>query len=267
MVGLVGVVGAGWLDYWLDVASHYDFVQTGIYLLPVGFVAWACGLKIGSVVGFVAVAVEVSVSFVSMGGRHSPDVLMTVFALELATTTACCFLLAKLRYSLELERSLSRTDALTGTQNSRSFWEVMEVEIERMKRDSRPLTVMFIDVDNFKKVNDSLGHKEGDRILKCIGQALMGITRSIDAVARIGGDEFAVLLPGADQDAGKLVAERLKTTMNKLNCDASRLATLSIGLATFKTPPDTTETLLHAADLLMYEAKSAGKDRLSSRVY
>jgi diguanylate cyclase (GGDEF)-like protein len=265
-VALLGVVLGAGLDWWLDHISNYDFIQTAIYMIPVGFAAWAAGLRVGAFVGLVAVSVEVFVSSKSIGGRHAGSILIYVYLLESITTAAGIFLMARMRYLLEEERQLSRMDYLTGVSNGRAFWEDLEVELERMRRDLKPLTVVFIDVDNFKQVNDKLGHKAGDDVLQCIGTTMKKVTRVIDVVARIGGDEFAMLLPGADVEAGKTVAERLRATV-AAQCNVSDIATLSIGIAAFLQPPESAESLIVAADRLMYEAKGNGKNRIASRVF
>jgi diguanylate cyclase (GGDEF)-like protein len=265
-IGLLGITIAGWVDISMDRMFQYDVAQTSIYILPVGFVAWACGLPFGIPAALVAALLE---GWVNATSSRQPGlgVLSIEFLLKSVTLITGALLMARLRYLLEEEKALSRTDPLTGIANNRAFWNSMELEVERMKRDGKPLSVLFIDIDDFKQVNDTLGHKGGDALLKVVGQALSDVTRAVDSIARIGGDEFAVLLPNADTVAGVTVVRRLLATLRARICHGTVKPTLSIGLATFVTPPDTVEALLHASDMLMYEAKTLGKNRVASRVY
>lgn len=265
IVSAFGIVVSGAVDHILDIATGFDFIQPALYMLPVGFAAWAAGTRIGIVAAICSMIVAHQLSQ-GLHAQFSERLILFLFGLQTLAMITGAYLMARLRYTIEEERSMAREDHLTGVSNSRSFWEDLDVELQRMTRDDRPLTVLFIDVDNFKTVNDQLGHKTGDGVLKCIGQSMKDLTRAVDIVARIGGDEFAMLLPGADVEAGILVAERLRTTFRE-RCLVNDIVSLSIGVATFKSPPDKAESLLHAADRLMYEAKSTGKNRIAVRVY
>ncbi|GEM_PF-977238 len=153
---------------------------------------------------------------------------------------------------------LALTDGLTGLANRRALWEALEREIARGQRESRPVSVLVIEVDRFKYCNDVLGHLEGDRVLRAIADSLRANSRAMDMVARFGGDEFVILL--ADTDAGTAcqIAERARARIAELMFARPAQITVSIGLAT--TPQDgmTGEALIEAADQRMYEAKRAG---------
>jgi diguanylate cyclase (GGDEF)-like protein len=266
VIGVAGIALSASLDLFLDRYLAYDFPHTSVYMLPVGFAAWAGGFPIGVMLALIAAVAEVWVTYTT-SEPNSSLMLGSLFVLELVTLLAGSYLLSKLRYLHEEEKQLSRTDQLTGLANGRSFWETVEQEIERMRRDPKPLTMMFIDVDDFKRINDRYGHREGDRMLKLIASSLAGVTRAVDSTARLGGDEFVAILPGADAAAAKSVVERLRYALTNADTHPDVRPTVSVGLATFLTPPNTTEALLHAADMLMYEAKTSGKDRVATRTY
>jgi diguanylate cyclase (GGDEF)-like protein len=156
----------------------------------------------------------------------------------------------------------ARTDAHTGTVNSRGFRETAGAEIVRSQRSGEPMSLLYLDIDAFKGINDRLGHAAGDRVLSDVGTALRGTVRLVDTVARLGGDEFAVLAPGTDMAAARALADRVQASMGGVRAADGVAITCSIGLATFAAPPATVDELLAAADRLMYRAKSSGKGRM-----
>jgi diguanylate cyclase (GGDEF)-like protein/putative nucleotidyltransferase with HDIG domain len=156
----------------------------------------------------------------------------------------------------------ARTDALTGLLNRRGFQELMEVETERALRSSRPLAILVGDLDHFKLLNDRFGHAAGDRALMRFGEIASSASRRIDAVARIGGEEFALLLPDTEQHAAYLLAERLRRAAKEPSASGEGdLPTVSFGVASFPTHAPDAPALMHAADQALYAAKAMGRDR------
>jgi diguanylate cyclase (GGDEF)-like protein len=155
----------------------------------------------------------------------------------------------------------ARTDPLTGLQNRRGFEETFGVEVERARRHARPLSVLVGDLDHFKLVNDRLGHPAGDAALVRMGELLRSARRRIDPVARTGGEEFAVILPEADEREAYLVAERLRVSVQKAFGDGAVPLTISFGLATLPEHGLTVDELLGAADQALYAAKELGRNR------
>jgi diguanylate cyclase (GGDEF)-like protein/PAS domain S-box-containing protein len=168
------------------------------------------------------------------------------------------------RARLEAELSYQAfLDSLTGLANKALFTDRLKRSAVRMQRSRRPIAVMFLDLDNFKTVNDSLGHSTGDELLRAVAGVLAGCVRSSDTAARLGGDEFAVLVEYIDNhDDVVRLAERVLTALRQpVNLDGKEVVvTASIGL-TFGLPGATGEQLLRNADLAMYMAKEQGKDR------
>jgi len=168
--------------------------------------------------------------------------------------------------ALEMEKSLSRSDALTGLANRRAFYETTEIERKRAARYSRPLSLAYIDLDNFKQVNDRNGHEAGDRVLELVASVLHKNVRAESVVARLGGDEFALLLPEADHVAANFVINKLHNLLTKAMQEKNWPVTFSIGMITYERPPESTEQMVHAADELMYTVKHEGKNRVASSV-
>ena len=161
---------------------------------------------------------------------------------------------------------LAKTEPLTGLLNRNAFFRRLEVELTRSRREGRSLALAYLDCDHFKAWNDSHGHRAGDELLQTVAETLCSATRSSDLVARLGGDEFALLFPDILPDDAQRVVRRLHDELRRNISDGDRHVTVSIGLAVFDRPPESTTEVMDLADRLMYEAKSAGKDRIVSHV-
>ncbi len=152
----------------------------------------------------------------------------------------------------------SVTDSLTGACTHGYFHEVLELELQRALTTKTPLSVLLLDIDDFKKVNDSHGHLFGDRVIKETAETILASLRSGDIVGRLGGDEFAVLMPGSDNETASQVAQRICSGIER---NGAR-ATVSVGAATF-TGHEKAADLLGRADANLYQAKRDGKNRVS----
>jgi len=159
---------------------------------------------------------------------------------------------------------LASTDALTGCLNRRALIEKLEQELDRARRYGFPVTILMIDLDRFKAVNDTFGHLVGDAVLRQMGELLRREVRSVDLVARYGGEEFVVLLPNTATDGGASFAERLRVRVEQYDFStglAPLALTVSIGVATFPAAPgQTVDNLLAAADQALYRAKHDGRN-------
>jgi len=156
-------------------------------------------------------------------------------------------------------REMSLRDSLTGLYNQRHFYEVLEREVERARRQHRPLSLLLFDVDKFKTYNDSRGHLEGDNVLRTIGQIVMECTREhVDTGFRYGGDEFTVILPETGESQAKVIAERIRKTFESKQFDA---LTLSIGIVQYH-EDFSNRAFIQFADELMYDAKRTGGNQV-----
>ncbi len=169
------------------------------------------------------------------------------------------------RKSLELER-LSRTDPLTGLYNRRYFEERFQSEFSRSQRYRVPITCLMIDIDHFKKVNDTRGHQAGDEALKALALLLRGALREVDLAARFGGEEYVAILPETALKDGRHVAERFRALVESCRVQESGGSfgiTVSIGAASYPVPNiASAEALLRAADEALYRAKERGRNRV-----
>jgi len=165
----------------------------------------------------------------------------------------------------ELARQ-ARIDSLTGLSNRRHFIELADIELARAKRYDKPLSVLMLDLDEFKSINDTHGHQSGDRVLRKIGEVCVETLREVDIVGRVGGEEFAVLLPESDANQAADVAERLRQGIANaeilLESAAPLKVTASIGISTLTAIDTTIDKLLHLADKALYEAKRTGRNKV-----
>jgi diguanylate cyclase (GGDEF)-like protein len=170
---------------------------------------------------------------------------------------------SRLKNLLAKEHDLARIDPLTTVPNRRAFYEALDTERVRSIRYHRPLTIAYVDLDNFKKVNDSLGHAVGDELLVEVAAGLKSNLRATDYVGRLGGDEFAVLLPETDATGATLVLHKLRLGLLEQMKAHNWEVTFSIGAATFLDPPDSLDIIIRMADETMYAIKAHGKDNIS----
>ena len=173
----------------------------------------------------------------------------------------------KLQDALIHVTELARTDPLTQLWNRRYFYELATREIEISKRFKHPLTLLMIDIDKFKAINDMLGHKHGDEVLTRLAFFLQDSIRKVDICGRYGGDEFVMCLTQTDLDGAKLVAARLLATVRNSSFLPNYLGvgaiTLSIGMSCYQGEEKSFDTLITEADVALYTAKTAGRDRFS----
>jgi diguanylate cyclase (GGDEF)-like protein len=159
------------------------------------------------------------------------------------------------------------TDELTGLANLRAFTSILDRELERSRRFETPLGLVMVDIDDFKQVNDSYGHQQGDEVLAQVAGVLRDLSRDLDAPARYGGEELAVVLPQTDADGAALLAERMREAVEALQIPRVRgrgtlSVTASFGVASVPDAAADPGGLIAAADAALYEAKRAGKNRV-----
>ncbi|MFC5530786.1 sensor domain-containing diguanylate cyclase [Cohnella yongneupensis] len=163
-----------------------------------------------------------------------------------------------------LLETMALTDPLTGLKNRRFFQESLLANIAAYHRARTPFSLFIIDIDHFKSINDTYGHPIGDLVLTKLAQLLRAESREIDIVARFGGEEFVLILPGADRDAAVPVAERYRSKIEATPMGDYRI-TASIGVATIA-PEETDQTVLHKADQALYHSKASGRNRVTHAV-
>ncbi len=192
-----------------------------------------------------------------------PSLVLWDLASRLAFFGVIAELAYQLREALEHARHEGRTDPLTGLLNRRAFYERAEVALARFRAGAEPLAVVYVDIDDFKTVNDTLGHDAGDTLLRALGHALRSSARNGDVVARLGGDEFAVLLPSTCSADALAVSCKLEALIAETLAGTGVSAGASVGVSFASDGTANVDALLHAADAAMFHAKRVRKENVA----
>ena len=249
---LMGIVHAG-------NAGLPDAKLGLFYLVPVLLATWFVGLWWGA--GFVVVSMVLRiVADLEQTGAS----LLVVVANQGAFAVVSGIMMVAFWHLRQTQRELQDLaihDPLTRVLNARAFSNRLTQELHRNRRYRRPVSLLYLDLDNFKELNDSRGHQTGDTVLRLVADAMRLAVRETDIVGRMGGDEFAVLMPETDGELADAVAQRLAEGI-KTAFPGTPTVSASIGIVSFDDTAATSDEILRRADQAMYEAKRAGKDRV-----
>jgi diguanylate cyclase (GGDEF)-like protein len=250
---LIGVIAL------IDRLTGFEIASSPFYFIPVGVAAWHGSRRLASLTCLISAIAWVWAD-ITAGHVYSNDLIP--FWNGLVRWAAFAFvasLLVAMRRTLRRAQHLAHTDPLTGLFNGRALFAQAPSLLSRAA-PATPTALCYIDLDNFKQVNDRFGHSEGDAVLQSVARLLASHIRSGDVAARLGGDEFALLLLDCDAAAAQSICARLR---DSLRAEATRCGwpvTLSVGVIVFTTPPASPDAALQRADDLMYRVKSASKD-------
>jgi diguanylate cyclase (GGDEF)-like protein len=258
LVFLIGVI---------DYQTGYELAFSLFYLIPICLATWVSGRDLGLLVSILS-ACEWYLADVLSGHIYTSSLIyLWNTGIRLGFFAVATIMLAALRESLDHERNLSRTDHLTGAANTRAFLEMIQSETDRYERYHHPFTVVYIDLDNFKAVNDRYGHLVGDKVLHAIVADVRKRLRKTDVLGRLGGDEFGLLLPETGQEAAQVVVKKIRDGILSAMQLRKLPVTASLGVVTCQGVPKSAEILIKAADDLVYSIKNHGKDGIGYSVY
>jgi len=251
----------------VDYLTGYEIAVSIFYLLPIALVSWL-GKRNHAVIISILSASTWLLADLAAGHQYAHPAIPvwnSIIGLGFFLTTA--FLLSTIKELLGREQAFARIDFLTGVTNSRAFNEIAKLEIERSVRYGHPFTIAYIDIDNFKRVNDALGHNQGDNLLKTVAKTVKENMRSTDIVARLGGDEFAILLPETNEENAKASIDKLQRhVLDIVAKNNTWPVTFSIGVVTCYKSCNLDE-LIKEVDDLMYSAKEGGKNRTKFKLH
>ncbi len=244
----------------IDYITGAEVELSILLLFPILAVTIIAGKKAASTVMFAGATVWVLTEEASRGWQFPWGIVLWNAVIRLIFFMLIVNLVSALKGKMEKEKEMARSDFLTGIANSRHFSEMLSMELKRLARDGRPFTLAYIDVDNFKSVNDSAGHKAGDVLLRLIADTIKRSVREIDVAGRLGGDEFALLFPLTGQDQARVVMERMNSALMESVARGRYDVTFSAGVVTFDSAAASADEAIMIADNSMYEAKKNGKN-------
>ncbi|HEY0405151.1 MAG TPA: GGDEF domain-containing protein [Pyrinomonadaceae bacterium] len=237
------------------------------FLIPIFLAVWFVGKRAGLLVSIISAAAWLTNAIIDTHPYAHPSIPYWNVLLRLIFLLIFTYMLAAFKMALEHEQELARTDYLTGVANRRFFYELAHIEIRRARRHARPLTIAYMDIDDFKEVNDQSGHTTGDVLLRRVSETIRRDVREIDVLARLGGDEFAILLPETGEEAARAVVRRVQRSLLEMVKEHNWPVTFSVGVVTWVTPPQSVDEVVKRADQLMYSVKNSGKNMIRHEVF
>jgi diguanylate cyclase (GGDEF)-like protein len=258
---LTGIIGA------VDFLTGYEIAFSLFYVLPVALVTWLTNRRLGLVTSLAGAIVWYWADVASGHPYPHPFIPVWNTIIRLGYFVIITLLLSALRRAMEREKELAHTDNLTGAMNSRFFYDLAQMEIDRFQRYEHPFTLTYIDLDNFKGVNDRFGHPVGDHVLRTVASSARKYLRKTDVFARIGGDEFVLLMPETNEESARVALSKILDGLKEEMRLGDWPVTFSIGVLTCNAAPPSTEDLVRMADDLMYSVKRDTKNGMKYSTY
>jgi len=260
-ISLVLLVMLGWLDY---LTGDYSLIV--YYLVPVSLVTWFVSKRSGLLFCILTLITRLTADEAARAANaftfkysmlHFGNV-----SIEFLFLLIMSLLFSILKKNLEEEQTLAHTDPLTGALNRSAFFDFAENERNRARRYKRPFTVVYFDLDNFKGINELLGHNIGDELLITVAKTIRSNIRSYEAVSRFGGDEFVILLPETDEEAALSFLTKIHFHLQQAMASREWPVSISISAVVCVGPPPNVDEIIRRADELMYAVKRSGKSRM-----
>ncbi len=256
IVSLLALMAVCYIDY----ITGNELLMDLFYLIPIIFSAWLLGRKLALVFALLSGLALALIELLNGEVHANPLLLIWNGTSALIIFVIVTLVFQALKHAYLEEKMLARYDIMTGVPNRKMFYEELDKEAYRTERYGRPFTVAYIDVDNFKRINDTLGHDSGDELLRFVANQMKRNIRTSDLVARMGGDEFILLLPETDGERAKAAISKL---LKKLNASINKdiwPVSFSIGVLSCESGSCNAREMIKKADELMYEVKTNGKN-------
>ena len=262
-VGFILVVFLGIVDYQTGV----EISITLFYLIPIFLLAWFADENLGLVISAASAITWFLADYAS--GLIYSNIMIYVWntLIRLGFFIVSSWLLSELRRALRANQESARVDYVTGAASVRYFYELAQIEINRYQRYKHPLTLVYIDLDNFKAINDSQGHITGDKVLRAVTESIQRQIRPVDILARLGGDEFALLLPETGEEEVKPAIDRILSSLVNEMLRNGWAVTFSIGVVTYNQIPKSVDEMVKLADGVMYSVKTGDKNGVRYHVH
>jgi len=255
--GLVGLLGL------VDYLTGYELSFSLFYLAPISLVTWFAGWKFGLVISVASAIVWWLADAASGNTYSSPLFYFWNTLIRFGFFVIVTALLGEYRKALKSLQAVAQIDYITGAASDRYFYDVAQAEINRSQRYGQPISLAYIDLDNFKAVNDRFGHSTGDKVLRAVTGIIQQQIRRTDTIARLGGDEFALLLPETREEEAQSAVSRIRSCLLDEMTKNGWPVTFSVGVVIFKKLPGTVDDMVKIADERMYAVKTNGKNGVS----
>lgn len=252
-LALIFLVGA------LDYLTGYKLSFSIFYLVPVALAAWYGGRGVGLAICGASATTWLAVDYT--GPVVGLPILFWNAAVRLGFFIITAWLLIELRHALARQTTLARTDSLTEVYSRGAFEQRCQLLFQLAARHRHPFCIGYLDIDNFKEVNDAFGHAQGDEVLRKVADILRNRFRTSDLIGRMGGDEFAIILPETDRTGAEKLFNDILFQLDRLSAQNEWPIGFSIGVAAFSPPPPDLDTAIDFADQLMYTAKTSSTTR------
>lgn len=250
-----------------DYLTGAEIASAIFYLLPISIAAWFINRTTAISLSIVSSIIWIIADKMTRSYDMHPLIHLWNFIASFGIFLIFSFILAELKGSLIKERLLSRTDQLSNLLNRRGFIELAGAELKRMRRFGHPFTLAYIDIDNFKAVNDTFGHRIGDMLLHSVAATMQNNIRETDMAGRLGGDEFAIMMPETAYEPSMILVGRLQIQLLDVMQKNAYPVTFSIGVVTFYEPPISVDAMLNKVDNVMYSVKNSGKNNIRHEVF
>lgn len=250
----------------IDYLTGEEIAFSLFYVIPISMASWYVNRSYGVFNSIYAALIWLAADIASGHVVSNQGVYIWNCLTRFSFFYIITVLLSNLKKSYDHEKELARIDTLTKASNRRFFFEQIQNEIDRSQRNKKPFSVAYLDLDNFKSVNDKQGHDEGDKVLTSVVNTAKTVLRKIDVVGRLGGDEFSLLLPETSQEAAKTAIAKVQTSLLEEMKKNNWPVTFSIGVLTCANTKITSNELVKKADELMYLVKKNGKNSVSFQV-
>jgi len=262
-LGVALVIILGIIDY----RSGTELNISLFYLIPILLVVWYTDGQMGLVFSIASTSVGFIAKYSAGQTYSNPTIYVWNTVLRLGFYMVVTWLGVTMKRTYTGNQEVARTDYVTGAISVRYFYELAQNVIRRSQRFQHPFTLAYIDLDNFKTVNDQLGHSTGDRVLRAVTDGIRRQVRNADTLARLGGDEFALLLAETDDEAAKTVLNKIHASLVNEMLRNGWMVTFSVGVVTFNEAHITVDEMVKMTDNVMYSVKVAGKNGVNYSIY
>jgi len=239
-----------------------EWALSAFYLFPIILATWRAGMGAGILISFTSAISWLVADLMMVNVFSNPIIPFLNETFRLLVFMVVTFIIFKLRIALEKQKDLAGTDPLTSVANRRAFYDLANLELNKARRYHTPISFLYLDIDNFKNINDSFGHPVGDKLLQSVANTIRNNIRAIDLIVRFGGDEFGVLFAETTAESAAQVVDKLKNKLLDLVQDNGWPVTFSIGVAAYMNPPASIDEMIGAADAQLCIAKKNGKNQV-----